>query len=294
MLLCRHPRLICLFTVYVLLCGRGDYSAFGHGAVDELIRDLTVSIHQTPDDPGLYFRLSQAQYEHQDWVLAMNALAKVEELAPGKFTVDLTRGQIYLAQGKLVEAKDALDRCLVTFPGHAMVLICRARANEKLGRHEESLADYRLALANSKMPEPDLYLELADALTVDGYADEAMRVLSDGIERLGPSPVLVMRAMGLEVAEKHFDAALTRVDAMQAMSPRSEPWMAKRAALLEMAGRIDASRAEWAALATHLEALPNLERGSHSMLILAEQAQKNLNRLPSKTLSSISSPSKLP
>ena len=55
--------------------------------------------------------------------------------------------------------------------------------------------------------------------------------------------------------------------------------MAKRAALLAQAGRRAEARAAWQALIDHLAALPNLERGSHAMSILAEQAREALGPL---------------
>ncbi len=107
-----------------------------------------------------------------------------------------------------------------------------------------------------------------------------------GIEKLGPIPSLVIRAMDLEIATKNFAAALTRVEAMRQSAPRPEPWMAKRASILAQAGRIQESRAAWQALVEHLAALPNLERGSHAMSKLtaeAKQALAALDSLPTTT-----------
>ena len=211
----------------------------------------------------------------------MKSLARAEELAPGKFPVDLMRGRIHLGAKRPEQAFEALDRFLKEQPGNSMALIYRARAFALLGKGEESLADYRAALALATNPEPDHFQEAAEALASRDHKDEAVRVLGDGMTKLGPVPSLVLKAMELEIATGKFDGALLRVDVMRISAPRPEPWMAKRAEILDLAGRRAEALAAWQALVAHIAALPNLQRGSHSMSTLAEQAQNALRRISS-------------
>ena len=106
-------------------------------------------------------------------------------------------------------------------------------------------------------------------------------MLSTGIEKIGPIPQLVLKAMDYELAAQRYDDVLKRIDAMQTCAPRPEPWMAKRASILAQAGRADDAQAAWSTLRDHLLALPNLERGSHAMSRLLEEAQTALK--PSQT-----------
>ena len=128
-------------------------------------------------------------------------------------------------------------------------------------------------------PEPDLYLEVVDALQVQQRNEDAAQVLATGIAKLGNIPGLVLRALDLEIAIGRIDLALTRVDAMQCKAPRPEPWMARRASMLAKVGRVDEARTAWQTLSDHLAKLPNLERGSHAMSVLAEESQKALAEL---------------
>jgi len=264
---------------WALAVARLPDAAFGHGALHERIAELSVALVRQPDDAGLHFQLAELNCQHGDWVAALSSLARVDQLAPGRFPSDLVRGRAALGAGQVPEAKAALDRFLAAHPGHAQALVLRARAFERLGKNEPCLADYRAALAASAQPEPDLFQEIAVALAFRGREGEAVRVLSAGIDRLGAVPSLVLKAMDLEIATKQFDAALSRVDAMQKSAPRPEPWMARRASVLAQAGRIEESRAAWQALVEHLTALPNLERGSHAMSKLAEDARQALSAL---------------
>jgi predicted Zn-dependent protease len=191
------------------------------------------------------------------------------------------RAQAWLVGEQPEKAKKALDPVLAEHPEVTRAWLLRARATKWLGDAPASLADYREVLKRSPLPEPDLVLEVAEFMVAQEQEKEAEQVIVAGMAKLGPVPVLVLRAMDLEIAAKNFDAALLRVEEMRKTSPRPEPWMAKRASILAQAGRIDESRAAWEALARHLLALPNLERGSHAMSKLMEETRFALDALAS-------------
>jgi hypothetical protein len=52
--------------------------------------------------------------------------------------------------------------------------------------------------------------------------------------------------------------------------------MARRAEVLEQAGRSAEARAAWQSVIAHTAALPAIERGSYGMRLLAEKAQRAL------------------
>ena len=263
---------------------------FGHGGFHERLAQLAAALEKTPNDPRLHFELADVNGQHGDWQMALLNLDRVEELAPGKYLTALLRGQAWLTGGQPEKAKKALDPLLAEHPECAQGWLLRARAAQRLGEGPGSLADYREALRRTPAPEPDLVQETADALAAQGFTEEAVQVLATGLARLGPVPSLALRAMELEIATKNFDAALTRVEALRKSAPRPEPWMARRASVLAQAGRIEESRAAWQTLVEHLDALPNLERGSHAMSKLAEDARQALASLASLPPSAPASP----
>lgn len=278
--LTKFRRSLCILAAGTILVF-SVHGAWGHGAIDERVAELTDDLTRSPNDASLHFQLADANCQHEDWVAAMRALARAEELAPGKYPVDLMRGRINLGAKRPELALESLERFLKEQPGNPMALIYRARALALVGRGEEGLADYRAALAVAVNPEPDHFQEVAEVMVRHGREEEAVSVLVAGIAKLGPVPSLILKAMGMEIATGKFDAALQRVDVMRISAPRPEPWMAKRAEILDLAGRRAEALAAWQALAAHIAALPNLQRGSHSMSTLAEQAQKALRRISS-------------
>ena len=241
-----------------------------------MVGEIMEALAAQPNDPELYWRLADANCSHGDWEIALQNIQRVEELAPGRYHLDWIRGRALLTGGQVAKAKDAFDRFLALEPQHVRALVFRARASQILGNTTAALADLDHAVRHSTPPDPQMIAEYATALVQAGRRDDAIQVLSTGVEKAGPVPSLVLAAMKLETAAGRFDDALNRIDAMQNSDPRPEPWMARRAALLEQAGRKEEAKAAWKALADHLAALPNLERGTPSMLELAQKAQQAL------------------
>lgn len=282
----RFPRLIQKISGPVLLataCLLVRTPAFGHGGLHERLAQLAAELEKNPNDARLYFELADVNCQHGEWQASLRNLDRVDELAPGKYLTGLLRGDAWLTGGQSEKAKKALDPLLAAHPECARGWLLRARAARRLGGGPGCVADYREALARTLVWEPDLVCETADALVAQGCSNEATQLLAAAIGKLGNVPSLVQRSLELELEAKDFDAALHRVEALRQTAPRPEPWMARRASVLAQAGRIEESRAAWQALLDHLAALPNLQRGSHSMSKLSEEARYALASLASLT-----------
>jgi len=252
-----------------------------HGTYHEMIEELEVEMKQRPNDPALITRRAFIHLEHEDWKTALVDLERATRLGADEGDLQYLRGRALAAGGMLKQAREELDAYIANHREHGLARVERARVLSKLGEPEAALQDYRAALLAAAVPEPDLVIETAEALQAQKLNEEALSVLSAGIEKIGPVPQLVLKAMDFELAAQRYDDVLKCIDAMQASAPRPEPWMAKRAGILAQAGRSDEARAAWTTLRDHLLALPNLERGSHAMSRLLEEAQAALK--PSQT-----------
>jgi predicted Zn-dependent protease len=252
-------------------------TVLGHGGFHERIDYLTEELAKTPSDAVLRFELAGLLAQHGDTKLALLTLDKVDALVPGKFPTDLIRGEAFLVARDFAKAKDVLDRQLTSHPETARAWLLRARAERELGQQAASFADYREALKRTSSIQPDVVQELADALAVVGKKREAVAVLNDGIQKLGKTPSLILRALDLEIEMKDFDAALRRIEEARVDAPRPEPWMARRAMVLFQAGRGEESRAAWKTLIERLDSLPESERTSHAMSKLRDDAREALH-----------------
>ena len=267
-----------------------DHTTRLHGTYHDLIEDLNAKLAEKPNDPILITRRACIHLEHEDWKTALVDLERALRHGADESELGYLRGRALACGGLHEAAREELDRYITTHTDAGMARLERARVLGKLGMHEASLNDYRAFLKAATQMEPEFVIETAEAMAAQGLHDEAISVLAAGITRIGNVPQLVLKALEFELAAGRFDAALERVEAIQKLMPRPEPWMAKRAAILTQAGRPDAAKAAWTALRDHLLALPNLERGSHAMSRLLEEAQHALKPLPQQTITIISKP----
>jgi tetratricopeptide (TPR) repeat protein len=258
--------------------------ASGHGELHERLEANGREIAAAPEDAQLRLQRANLLREHEDWSEALSECERAGAL-DRTLEVDRLRAQILVEARRPAEAVAVLDGILQRHPQDTGCQVWRARAYLLRGQPSAAAADFRAALESSAQPSPDLIQEAALAVAAADGEPAAVVVLDAGMAKLGPVPALVLRAIDGELASGNFDAALGRIAAMQASAPRPEPWMAKRAAVLAMAGKTVDSQAAWTALASHLNALPDAERGSHAMSQIREQAENALASLRNLPLS---------
>jgi len=254
--------------------------AAGHGSLAGRLARADQRIERDPGNPDPYLARSVLHRDHDDYERALADLDLAARLDPERILVERLRGELYLAWGRPADAVAPLERFLSREPDHAEAHLALARAFAALDRPLESAHHFERAIENAPVPIPAHYLERARAFAAAGpdYVDQALRSLDAGVERLGPIPALTGYAIELEARRGRYDAALARLD----LVPRSEhgaSWLARRAALLEQAGRSAEARATYAELLGRLVQLPARRRGTPASLALHSHARDELARL---------------
>ena len=128
----------------------------------------------------------------------------------------------------------------------------------KLGWGLKAVSFIDRAIARIAQPEPDHYLARADTLASlgDRHLPRAVAGIDEGIKRLGPLVSLDSRAIDLEVQLGRFDSALGRVDRQAAATVRKDMWLARRAEVLDRAGRRQEARASRQQALSAIASLP--------------------------------------
>ncbi|NQX02575.1 hypothetical protein HQ447_18105 [bacterium] len=266
--------------------------ATGHGTHDERVELYSAKLLREPENVIARHELALAYVENGDWQMALAQLDAADRMKKPDSDLDfsITRARALAVGGQLAEARAVLDAFLQKSPADALALLERARIFGSLKMPAECLADYRRAMAGLANPDPDVFLEMADQLDARQLHDEAIALIQKGLETQGQVPSLVLKALDLELAAARYDDALKRVDSMAKLMPRAEPWLAKRAAVLARAGRIEESAREWQALLQRIDALPNLDRGSVAMSAISREAQQALATLSTHAVNSTTTP----
>ena len=253
--------------------------AIAHGPIDERIAAATLEIARDPGNAQLYVRRAELHRVHEDWEPALADYARAAARAPGDTAIGFLRGRALQEAGRPGQAKAVLDLFLAQDPDHAEALVARARALFALRLWSASASDYTHAIMRTPRADPDLYLERARAEAADRRIERALAGIDAGIARLGPVPALQLYAMELEIRRGGIDAALVRLDAIAAQSPRKEVWLARRGAILMQAGRREEARSAYVEAMAAIEALPPSMRQTRAMIDLAGRVNNALTRL---------------
>lgn len=278
----------------LLTCGPGSAWVLAHGDLHDQIAALTKQIETDPRNAELYLKRGQLLRAHGEWDPAMADFDQVAALDPRLSIVDLVRGKTLLEANWPVSAKVALDRFLVKQPKHADALATRARVLVKLNQPLAAAADFTRAITHRPEPQPDLFIERAQALAAagDDKIDEALRGLDGGIKKLGPLVTLQFPAIELELKRKHYEGALARLETIAAQSPRKETWLARRAEILKQAGRLDEARTAQKAALAAIESLPPSRRQVKATLDLETRLRTELNGQTRKDPRNVADPGK--
>lgn len=266
----------------LLLCGLGTGRASAHGDLHDQIAEVTRQIARRPNDARLYVKRGELHRFHGERDAALADYDKAARIDPTVAEIDLGRGRAFLEDGRPAEGRAALGRFLERRPDHAEGRLSLARALVRLRRPLEADAEYAQAIRLVGQPKPDLYFERATALASSGRVDAAIRVLDEGIERLGSLAALEDLAVSLERRRGTWDGALARLDRISAGKSRRETYFARRGEILVEAGRPEEARASLVAARASIESLPARLRRTRAVVRLERDVKSSLDRLEAK------------
>ena len=236
--------------------------AFAHGAYHELLSSIDREIEKNPLDPGLYVRRAKLHISHEQWVDAIADLERVDRMKPDAHLTDGIRGQALNLGREWGAAEEALNTHLRVHPGDLDARYERGKARFHLGNASGASEDFRVALGAARVRPAERVLLAVTAIQASEGVPSAARFLDDEIRDHGAEPALLERALSLALNGAQVESALGYLDLLKSSAPRPEPWMARRAEILELAGRRQDARVAWTALRDHLLTLSNLDRGS--------------------------------
>lgn len=249
-------------------------AGLAHGDLDAQIETVSRQIDQAPS-ATLYLKRGELRHDHEDFDAALADYDRAARLNPEMDAVWLARGRTLFMSGRLQPAREALDVYLKRKPGHAEGFLLRARILAGLKEHAGAVRDYDRNLELTPQPLPECFIERSESLVALGENSAAVKSLDEGLGRLGNLTTLQSAAVVIELAQKHYDAALARVDRVMADLRRKETWLMRRGDILEAAGRREeALRAYGEALAA-LEQLPAHHRNVKPM----QELEARLRRL---------------
>lgn len=251
---------------------------FAHGDLHERIQALNARLAIRTNDAALLVQRAELHREHHDWLAAASDLDQAQLIDPRLKRIDFFRARLAHDMGDAVKAQGCLDKLLTVATNDVEAMTLRARVRAGQGDVAGAVADYSQALARSREPQPEWFLERADLLAANGWKDEALRGVDEGVKRLGNLLTLQTRALDLELSRTNFPGALARIEAILESAPRKEAWLARQGDILHRAGRPLEARQAWVESLKAMDALPERWQATEAMLQLRQRLNAELVR----------------
>jgi tetratricopeptide (TPR) repeat protein len=267
------PRWRRLLLALVCLGIAGSVAA--HGDLDLQIRAVSAKIAAAPS-ATLYLKRGILHHQHEDYTRALEDYDRATDLAPTLDGIELARGRTLFQAGRPGPARSALDAFLRRAPDHADACLLRARILARLQDHAEAIRDFNRHLALAPEPTPEAWLDRAASLVASGDKPGGLASLDEAIRRQGSLVTLQNAAIALELELGRPDAALARLDRIAAGLERKESWLARRAEILETAGRADEARRACQEALSAIERLPARHREAPAMRDLESRLRARL------------------
>jgi tetratricopeptide (TPR) repeat protein len=157
--------------------GRDLYEA---GDYQNARLELKSALRINPRLPDAWYLLGRIAQQERDWQLAFSGYGKALEIDPDHIDSTVDQGTILLAAGNPEAARRAVDKALNLDRKHAGALLLRASLESRAGDMKAARATVQEALAADPTSDQP-YAALAVALAREGLADDAEKVLLDGL-----------------------------------------------------------------------------------------------------------------
>lgn len=265
---------------------------------------------------GIWVGSSLALVAHAHHVDA-GALARTAQalaLRPDDAALLQRRAELLEAAGRAAEARTDIERAIESAPLEAPAYLVLARLCRATGEHElaaqacavhlefapDSAAGWKLAArlaVSAGQPEqavasfdralqlepsdPDLWLERArvTAGLPNGGIERALSGLDAARGQLGALVALESYAVELELVLGRPDVALERWARVEPPGPRNETWLARRAELLEAAGRTTEAHSAYRTALARCVGLPLRLRANAATSALERRLRESVARL---------------
>jgi tetratricopeptide (TPR) repeat protein len=231
-------------VLLVFICCLGTtLPACAHPGTAAVLDYLSAKININPGSQSLYRQRGLAYSHDGQYEPALADLQHAATLGdPRVVAFDL--GVVYFHTAQYDDAHASFDTYLAFVPGDARALRYRARLLLKTGDLDGAISDHTALLANPEQVTPADYLSVAEMMLQSPRHDvaEAIGVLDQGLNIMGPVPQLQNRAIELELSQGRHDNAISRLRSQAAQLSASPFWQLAMGRLLMDAGQTGVAR----------------------------------------------------
>jgi tetratricopeptide (TPR) repeat protein len=251
-----------------LFCMTG--TVHSHPGEHEQLERIDNAIAQQPrqQQQALYIMRGSINTEGGHYDQAITDFERAEKLGPA-VEVALARGMLYYQMQEFERSRVYLDRYIQRYPDAASAYEYRARTARAAGDIPRAIADLTRYFELQERPHPGNYLAAANMLQELHETGRAIKLLDQGLDKLGINPQLQRRAIELAVAQGQIADAITRLESLRLPLRDSPAWKLEMVTLL----MLDKSIADARQLLTTLEVELGERRPTPARLAMLQQAR---------------------
>ena len=276
------PCLICI--LFLLNCLAPTLRA--HLSPDDSLDQIELKLKASPNDVSLLLDKAHVLIVMGQGDKAEAALKRVDALEKER-AADTAYLYIllYQARGDLEKAFEISDWGIKQFPENHFQWDIRGRIAKDAGKTEEAIHAMRQGLRYRETVTPLDYIHIVNILLEGNQAgnkERTVALLREGIARVDHPSELLHLSIRLNSELERYDQALADIDLLETHYGRQVPFAAKRAEVLENAGRnAEAVKAYQSAVAL-LEALPEKKQNKQVTQLkkVFQMAADELSEMP--------------
>jgi tetratricopeptide (TPR) repeat protein len=273
------PRAYTILRGLLLACLPCAFSpVYAHPGEHQQLENINQYIARQPNEQVLYIRRASLYSTGGHFEQAAADLARAETLGP-PVEAATERGLLHLRQGEVDLAILSFDRYIKAYPSVAITYEYRARAAREAGNKAQAVADLKQSIALRERAHPGIYLAAADLLHEMRDTRQAILLLDEGLEKLGPVPTLQRRAIELVLGQGETANAIARWESLRTPLRESPAWKLEMASLLLADKRV----AEAQSLLAEVEADLQQRRTTPANLAVLDQSRDLRSRIAAST-----------
>src|SRR5436190_4352464 len=256
------PMMSRIVLIVAVFCAIAVPLAIAEDDILEAMDAVNRKLAEAPRDPALLVQRSQLYTLKGQYDLAVADLNQAGQVG-GVPSIEYEKAKLFLTAGWNETGLEYASRYVAANPNDYQGYLVRARLLTRLNRLPEAADDYFKVMEKNRETPLDVYIEGAKAVSSEdgAYLPQALKMIEQGITRIGPVVTLQSAALEAEMRQGSWDAALARVDKIAQQSPRKDTWLAKRGDVLVKAGRYDEARKAYQSALEAIEKLgPNQRR----------------------------------
>jgi predicted Zn-dependent protease len=260
--------------------------AFGHGAVHDQVRVLDERIRSDPQNSEHLIRRGRLFLEANHIAEAVNDFRRALDVDVNAVGARYYLGQAFLRSGDGAQAEREARLYLVGTrdQGEDAAVLGYRLLGQALSARNQPLAAavaYVTAISRSTSPEPAQYVEAAEAYVAGGSAHfgRALKILEEGIRRIGPIASLQQPAIDIDRKAGRVDAALSRLETLIAQGEAREQRLFQKGELLLEAKRLSDAEEAFHQAGNAVRALPPEHQKTKAAQTLVKEIDARLGAI---------------